>query len=71
MAFISDSTSAARRAGSPCEALSSQPISGEARSSSALGRLIRVRASMLSCWSMLGWNASPAISGLSTLWVSM
>ena len=37
---------------------------------STFGRVSRVRASMLTCWLTSGWIARPAISGLSTDWVS-
>ena len=40
------------------------------RMRSTLGRDTSVRASILTCWSVSGWKARPAISGLSTVCVS-
>ena len=37
---------------------------------SMLGRLIKVRLSIETCWSTLGCTANPAISGFRMDWVS-
>ncbi len=43
---------------------------GSATSFSTFGREMSVRASMLTCWSMSGWNVRLCIRGLSTVCVS-
>ena len=37
---------------------------------STLPRLISVRLSSTTCWSMLGWMDKPSINGRSSVWVS-